>query len=93
MQVVRYLRRLSALRQPSSGQQRAGDAAGDGGDDGGSSGGDDESEGGGRRAGAGAGREGDPCPDCGRTYPHTHVKAVFRGGAAEGDEDSDFGDL
>jgi hypothetical protein len=33
-----------------------------------------------------------PCPTCGRTYPHEHVRAVYGRESSEGGEDSDFGD-
>jgi len=30
-----------------------------------------------------------PCPDCGRTYPHKHIRALRPGGERAGGEDSD----
>ncbi|GHP12024.1 hypothetical protein PPROV_001075100 [Pycnococcus provasolii] len=33
-----------------------------------------------------------PCPDCGRTYPHTHVRAVRKGGGIQGLQSDDYDD-
>lgn len=36
---------------------------------------------------------GQACELCGRTFPHEHIRAVYRGGVeGEDDEDSEFGD-
>ena len=31
----------------------------------------------------------EPCPDCGRTYPHKHIRALRPGGEGAAEEESD----
>jgi hypothetical protein len=31
----------------------------------------------------------EPCPDCGRTYPHKHIRALRPGGERAAEEESD----
>ncbi|GBF95870.1 hypothetical protein Rsub_08461 [Raphidocelis subcapitata] len=86
-EVYGYLSRLRVLSE------------GRGGGKGGGGGGDDDSD----AAGSSDGDEGGgaPCDLCGRTFPHEHVRAMYRGGGGAGgdddsgsggDESSDFGD-
>jgi len=87
-----HLRRLRVLRRgPGAGAGRPG--RGGGGDGAGSSGGEEEEEEDGEGGDGGRGlRAVAPCPTCGRTYPHEHVRAVYGRESSEGGEDSDFGD-
>jgi hypothetical protein len=70
--VFGYLSRLRVLSEEGGGAGGRGAAAG--------SGGSSEDEEG--------GPGGAPCELCGRTFPHEHVRAMYRGGEEDGGGDS-----
>jgi hypothetical protein len=82
--ITRWLHAARALRATDAEADSA-DEAEEGGGAGRGGGDDDDDEGGGVKGWRGGTLP--PCPSCGRTYPHEHVRALRAGGADESDSD------
>ena len=80
--ITRWLHAARALRATDAEADSADEAVERGG---GGSGAEEEEDGGGVKGWRGGALP--PCPSCGRTYPHEHVRALRAGGADESDSD------